>query len=133
MTETIRVDDELVEFGVVNQPKRLTREHILEANDIRTETVQVPEWGGEIVIRGLTLREVDSIINLSTRRGKLDVFQSAVLTFIRGVVEPKFTDMDGDDLKKKSALVLRIVKEINRLSGITAEDGEDPVELAEKN
>jgi hypothetical protein len=32
----------------------LTRDQILEANDLKTEEVQVPEWGGSVKIRTMT-------------------------------------------------------------------------------
>ena len=31
----------------------LTREQILEADDLPTESLDVPEWGGEVLIRAL--------------------------------------------------------------------------------
>ena len=34
----------------------LTRDAILAAADIQTETVPVPEWGGEVAVRPLTGR-----------------------------------------------------------------------------
>ena len=32
----------------------LTRKQILECADIPTEIVKVPEWGGEVLVKGLT-------------------------------------------------------------------------------
>lgn len=114
-------DDEL-EYGIVEQPHMLTREEILASKDVETtEIVPIPEWGGAVKVRGLSLNEVSKIVSLSTRKGQLDQIGSAVLTFVRGVVEPKFTDMDFDDLKKKNAVIMRAVKAINRLSGMTDE------------
>lgn len=110
----------------------LTREKILEAQDIQTAIVDVPEWGGSLKVKGLTVGELNHIIKLSTRKGELDTMTSAIFTFVRGVEDPKFTDLDVDDLKKKSAVVLRVVKEINRLSGIT-EDPSAAIDEAEKN
>lgn len=120
------------EIYQVDEPKRviLSREAVLTADDLPTEWVEVPEWGGSLQIRALTVREVENIMRLSTnKKGAVNTTQSSLLMFVRAVVEPKFTDMDIDDLKGKSALVFRIVKDINRLSGIT----DDAVELAEKN
>lgn len=123
------MSEEKAEYDV---PKSvtLTREQVMDVNDIQIETLDVPEWGGSIKIRGLSVGEVSHIVRLSTRKGVMDTMQSAMYTFIRGVVEPKFADIDIDDLKKKSALVLRIVKDINRLSGISTD--EDVVDEMEK-
>ena len=110
----------------------LSREAILEAQDLKTETVEIPEWGGAVLVRGLTVGEVSRIVNMATPKGgTLNVLNSAVWTFIAGVVDPKFTEEDFDALKKKSAAILRAVKVINRLSGIN-EDA-DSVADAEKN
>lgn len=110
-----------------------SREQILAAADIQTAVVSVPEWGCALKVRGLTLGEVNAITNLATRRdGKLNVLAGSIWTFIRGVVEPKFTDEDFDALKAKSAVVLRVVKEINRLSGITP-NADEALDDAEKN
>ena len=38
---------------------RLSREDILKAEDLPTEEVPVPEWGGSVLVRGLTGRERD--------------------------------------------------------------------------
>lgn len=123
-TETEKARDVIIE-----QPHVLTREEVLAAQDIATEMVYVPEWNGWIKIRGLTVGEVNTIVRLSTRKDKMDTLTSALFTFVRACVEPKFTDADLDELKKKSALVLRIVKDINRLSGMS-EDAADEAKNA---
>lgn len=38
----------------------LTRDQILAADDLPRETVAVPEWGGEVVVRALTGEERDA-------------------------------------------------------------------------
>jgi len=38
----------------------LTRDQILQAQDIARETVSVPEWGGSVLVRGLTGQERDA-------------------------------------------------------------------------
>ena len=37
----------------------LTREQILKADDMTTERVPVPEWGGEVLVKSLTGRQRD--------------------------------------------------------------------------
>ena len=37
----------------------LTRDQILQANDLVTETVEVPEWGGSVFVKSLTGVERD--------------------------------------------------------------------------
>ena len=38
----------------------LTRDEILESEDLATETVSVPEWGGSVIVRALTGTERDA-------------------------------------------------------------------------
>ena len=37
----------------------LSRQDIIDCNDIETEVVKVPEWNGEVTVQGLTLAEKD--------------------------------------------------------------------------
>ena len=45
---------------MTNKTKLLTRDAILAVQDITTETVDVPEWGGAVLVRGMTGRERDA-------------------------------------------------------------------------
>ena len=110
----------------------LTRDAVLSANDLQTDMVDVPEWGGAVQVRGLTLSEVNNVVQLATKKGATNTLDSAIWTFIRGCVQPQFTDMDFDELKKKNAVLLRVVKRINELSGMT-ESGGAAIADAEKN
>ena len=38
----------------------LSKEQILQADDLKTETVEVPEWGGDVLLRELRGRERDA-------------------------------------------------------------------------
>ena len=113
----------------------LTREQILGADDLPTETVEVPEWGGAVRVRGLTGAERDALessmisqhgkdvqIKLANLRAKLVVRSIVDVTGAR-----VFSD-DGDvmALGRKSALALQRVFEVaQRLSGLTAADVEE--------
>lgn len=112
----------------------LTREEILKANDIKTESVSVPEWGGDVMVRGLTgaqrddyeatlirMKGTDAQMNLRNARAKL--------------VQRSCVDADGallfneDDvvaLSRKSAAALERVFEVaQRLSGLSKSDIDD--------
>lgn len=109
----------------------LTREQLLAADDIQTEVIYVPEWKGHIKIRGLTNGEVARCVKLATRNKdqKIDTMLSSLWMFTTALVEPKLQDIDVDELKKKSALLMRIVKDISRISGL----GENALEDEIKN
>jgi len=115
----------------------LGREDILQADDIKTESVEVPEWGGTVLVKGMTGSERDrfelamisdpgksSKVNLSDMRAKL-----CSLTIVNENGKLLFTPSDIKDLSGKSAAALQRVFEVARdLSGI----GEDDVkELTE--
>lgn len=105
----------------------LTRDQILQADDIKTETVPVPEWGGEVIVRGLTGAERDAWeIAVTTEEGKRVTNLRAQLV-ARSVVDENgkklFTSLDAELLGKKSGKAIDRVYEVAaKLSGIRKED-----------
>jgi len=100
----------------------LTRDQILKAQDRRTETVKVPEWGGELIVAsmsGTTRDEFEASIvtadgdaNMRNMRAKL---VSACLVDEKGA--RLFDAADVEALGAKNAAVLdRIVKVAQRLN-----------------
>lgn len=114
--------------------KLLTREAILQAQDLPTERVYVPEWNGELIVRGLTGAERDAFeqsiveqrgksarMNLRNIRAKL-----VALTVVDEQGNRVFSDEDAEWLGKKSAAALNRVFEVaQRLSGLRSEDIEE--------
>lgn len=109
----------------------LTKEAILQANDIQREEVNVPEWGGVVLVRGLTGKERD-LLEASMIKGKgkntsvnLENLRAKVVA--RSIVDESnnriFGDADIPALAQKSAAALnRVYAVAQRLSGITEED-----------
>lgn len=107
--------------------KILTRDEILSADDLKKETVSVPEWGGSVIVRSLMGFERDqfeaSIVqgrstNLSNLRAKL-----VALGAINEKGKRLFTTKDVELLGKKSASALdRVFAVCQRLSGLTTKD-----------
>lgn len=116
----------------------LTKADILAVSDIPQETVPVPEWGGEVLVRGLTGKQRDDF-EASLMRGQgrkqhmvLDNVRAklCVLTIVDENGNRLFTDGDLRALSEKSAAALdRVCAVSMRLSGLTQED----VEELEKN
>jgi hypothetical protein len=118
----------------------LTRDAILTANDIRTEEVDVPEWGGVVLVRGMTGTERDAFearvvethgkttrVNLVNFRAK---FVASVCVDDAG--QPLFTEADIAALGKKSAAALqRVFNVAQRLSGLSDEDVDELVKKSE--
>lgn len=115
----------------------LDREAILQADDIKIEPVEVPEWGGTVLVKGMTGAERDrfetamienpgksSKVNLRDMRAKL-----CSLTIVNENGKLLFTPADIKELTKKSALALQRVFEVARdLSGIGDDDVEELTE-----
>lgn len=116
----------------------LSKSEILAAVDLPTETVDVPEWGGEVLVRGLTAAERDAFeqsvvtlngsgkaastkMNLSNIRAKL-----CSLTIVDEDGERLFSDAEVDVLGRKSAQALqRVFDAAQRLSGLSQSDVEE--------
>lgn len=114
--------------------KILTRDQILRAPDLQQEEVPVPEWGGSVLVRGLTGMERDQFeasvtqqrgrdyqINLINIRAKL-----VALSVIGEDGKRLFSDADVEALGRKSARALQRVWDRARdLSGLSDQDVED--------
>ncbi len=121
--------------------KLLTRDAILAAQDIQTEEVDVPEWGGSVLVRGMTGAERDAFEeSVLTGRGKkrdvnLKNFRARLI--VKSVVDKKgdrlFTMADIDALGAKSAAALgRCFDVATRLSGMSDEDVEELTKNSEE-
>jgi len=105
----------------------LTIDQILAANDLPTEVVEVPEWGGRVKVQGLSRASYDAIAKAAevtvpaTGPGqqagtKRDDDKFSDLLFLACVVEPKFTDEHIPALRNKSLGALnRVYQAIGRV------------------
>lgn len=108
----------------------LSRETILNASDLTEETIYVKEWNGDVKIRAFSLAQRINVLNNAMRGTEVDPLRATAITFIEGVIEPKFTQADYEALRLKSnAAITRINNRIMAISGI----GESAVEEAAKN
>ena len=109
----------------------LTRDAILAAQDIKTECVEVPEWGGAVLLRALTAGERDAFDEAVTaaRQAKAPTLVRARLVALAAVDANGvrlFTDADAAALDAKSGAVLdRLFAVAARLAGIGRRDAED--------
>ena len=107
----------------------LSRDQILRADDLKTETVPVPEWGGEVLMRTMTGSERDTFEGrfLSGNRNVSDARAWIAATLIvddQG--KPVFSPGDVAELGRKSASALQRVFEVGmRLSGLSGDEVED--------
>ena len=123
----------------------LTRDAILGVQDIRTETVDVPEWGGAVLVRGMSgvernqyelsiVQEVPSPNKRQARAGqtitKMDrtniVSRLCTWCIVDGNGNRVFNVNDIELLATKSAAALERVSDVAmRLSGMTDDDVEE--------
>jgi hypothetical protein len=112
----------------------LSASEILGADDIVTELVEIPEWKGKVIVRGLTGAERDGFEeSLLERRGKNREVRLAnlraklcALTMVDGNGKRLFSDAQVEALGKKSASALqRVFAVAQRLSGLSDEDVEE--------
>lgn len=113
----------------------LTRDQIMQADDLRTELIAVPEWGGEVIVKALTGRERDAFEasiagERQGKRVKLDL-ENIRARFVAACVvdeagQPLFYPSDVALLGEKSAAALQRVFEVGqRLSGLSDGDVEE--------
>lgn len=103
----------------------LNKKAILAANDLDIEIVNVPQWGGEVGVRGLTARERDkfeasigSAVNLDNLRARL-----VVLTLCDADGSRLLEDKDANQLGTKNAQIVDMLFDVARkMSGMTDAD-----------
>lgn len=115
----------------------LNRDAILQANDLKSEIVSVPEWGGEVYIRCMTGTERDAFESATIdMRGKNDVhinLENARARLLSMTIcdengKRMFSDADLLELGAKNSIVLdRLFGIAQRLSGLTKKDIRDLV------
>lgn len=114
----------------------LTREDILDRSVLKTERVEVPEWGGIVIIRELTGNERDEWESelVEGRGDEIVIAESmagararlASLAIVDEDGERLFTVEDVESLGRLSGAALgRVFDVASRLSGLTADDIEE--------
>lgn len=109
----------------------LSKSAIFGANDLKTQDVDVPEWGGTVRVKALTGIERDQFesnildqngkdvkVNMANARARL-----VSMAVIDGAGEPLFAESDIAMLGTKSAAALdRVYGVAAKLAGIDKED-----------
>ena len=119
--------------------RALSRLAILEAEDIKTERVYVEEWGGYVLVRGMSAAardsyevEVAELKKQGSAAAGRENYRSRLV--VRCVVDEEgkrvFSNADAELLGRRSARAVNLVFGVgSRLSGM----GRGSVEEAEKN
>ena len=116
-----------------DKKKQLTREDILNADDLKVENVEVPEWGLTAWIRTLTGAERDRFeasMLVDAKAGKLNLRNLRARLVVESLVDKDgnkiFKVSDAEALGAKSAAALqRLFNVAQRLSGFSETDAGD--------
>ena len=112
----------------------LSKTAILAATDLKSEDVEVPEWGGAVRVRSFTGRERDafeaSMVRGEGRDRKVDLTNMRArlvgLTVIDETGQRLFTDEEVDLLGAKSGAALdRVFAIAQKLNGLSGSDVEE--------
>jgi hypothetical protein len=114
----------------------LTREQIRALDDLPVEEVEIPEWGGTVLVRGLQGNERDRyeyamFLARKDPDQKLAARARLVATCTLGEDRKRlFTDADTDWIGRKNAAALdRIFDVVQRLSGMDKKAAEVAEEI----
>ena len=108
----------------------LTIDQILAAKDIVEEDFDVPEWGGRVRIKSLSVEEATAVTRASRKpdqQGQMVVNMDRAIfeTVIRGVISPKIDAAHFDAFKKKSSsAMLHISNRIQEISNLSISNEE---------
>lgn len=112
----------------------LTKDAILKADDLKTEDVEVPEWGGSLRLRALTGAERDtleeSLVEQKGKHQKMNMLNFRAKLVASSAVDEKghriFDEKDIRALSNKNAGALdRLAAVASKLSGMSPEDVEE--------
>ncbi len=105
---------------LVSDIKVLSASEIATVVDRAEEVFPVPEWGGAIKLRPLSLSQRDEIASAALINGKTDGQLLIRLIVKAGVSEPLLTD---EVLRERSfAVIDRISRRIMELNGVTKKE-----------
>jgi hypothetical protein len=115
----------------------LTRQDIVDAQDIRTETVEVAEWNGAVIVRMMSGAQRDQYGRsltkvLPTGKHELDLTNMQSKLVAMCAVDEQGNQLFGPDevdhlAKKSAAAIERVFQVAQRLNGLAPGDVEGAV------
>jgi len=112
----------------------LTKQQIVDANDLETVEVNVPQWGGSVLVRALTAKQRGQLMSTlidQTKDGRTLRLQDlqarlCAMSIVDGQGKRFFSDNEIVALGAKSSAALQRVFEVaQRLSGLSDEQVEE--------
>lgn len=116
----------------MTQATPLSRAAILAAPDLAPEAVDVPEWGGSVLLRPLSAADQQEVMRLARMHADdpaamatANLRHLVLHTVVDADGQPLFTDADWPELLRKSASALNRIaaaaSRINKLGGAELE------------
>ena len=106
----------------------LSKDAILAAEDLPRETVSVPEWGGQVLVRTMSGTDRDAFeASLLAKDGRMENVRARLvaLTLCDAQGDRLFNDSEIAALGRKSARALdRVFSVAQRLNGIGADEAQ---------
>jgi len=115
----------------------LDKKSIMDAKDLSSQVVDIPEWGGQVTVRTLTGVERDNFEQSLLKGKKVDMNNMRAKLCALCIVDEKgkrlFGDMDSVALGLKSAKALdRVFSAAQELNGMGVDDIEEIVKNSGK-
>jgi hypothetical protein len=114
----------------------LSLEQIMESDDITEKPVEIPQWGGSVIVRSLShrvMREIKrSIADRQSVESEEDIDEDELekWIFIKGMVEPVISEDQYEQLLDKSTGAIQ--KILSEILG-SSKSGEKAITEAEKS
>lgn len=120
MTETPKEDVQDVVAPSNGEVKILTLDEIAQVDDITEEVVPVPQWGGGVMIRSITHRQMNALRNESAAdpEGGSDEEKLQKYLLKHAMIQPNITTMEEVEILwgKSSAAIVTILSAIMKNS-----------------
>lgn len=104
----------------------LTVDELLAAKDYKEEVLKIPEWGGSVKIRTLSLAAryaINEAAFVESGKRKVDAVKFVAHTLKHGIVEPRLSEEQALKLvDKNGAVVEKVSGAIWRISGLSDEE-----------
>jgi hypothetical protein len=110
---------------------RISRQEIIDAQDIKTMDVEVPEWGGTVTVKAMSVGDRDAFtVWVSDREGRVSAQDFMAKMVAMCLIDEKGNRMFSDDelpliSAKSIPAIERIFKVVQDLSGMRKADLEE--------
>lgn len=112
----------------------LKKDDVLQAQDVKTKEVEIPEWGGSVLISSMTAERHAIYEDLAAGKGKHDALAYyAVNILVNEDGSPMFDSVDEMKAlgRKSSKALFRILNAGLELNGVTEKDIEETAKKLE--